>query len=200
MPGLCAATLSGFQEISGYKRHASTKDEFPQATYVRDGIGILASRILFQERQDIGLGIYTRLAFGDQSVHVCNMHGISRPVEKLDNPARLAQSAALIEALDEVEDPEDPVVVGGDLNVDLDTESVQAFPRHGYRHLIREYGIETTRNRYAWERFPDTRQYHSNYVFTKGVLVASFSIRQELVADNLAMELVLQGRRVPVQS
>ncbi len=192
MPDLCTATLPDFHKITAYKQHASSEDEFPQANYVKEGLGIIASKILFQDRSDIGLGIYTQVAFGDGSLHLCNMHGISRPVDKRDNPPRLAQSDALIQFFDGIENPEDSIVIGGDLNLSPDTQSIQIFSKSGYRDLISDYGIATTRNHYAWDRFPATPHYHSDYVFTKGASVADFGVAEDLISDHLAMVLEVE--------
>lgn len=192
MVGICKTILSDdFEEISAYKKN-NESDFFPSATYVRKDRDIIASNPLFHDRKDVGLAIQTEIAFGDGSLHICNVHGVSRPNSKQDNPARKEQSAELIKPYAHIEDP---VIIGGDFNLFPDTESIQAFQANGYRDLIQEYGIQTTRNHYAWERFPDTPHYFSDYVFVKGgISVTRFSVLDDEVADHLPMLLEVEAQ------
>lgn len=189
---LCQVALKGFQTISAYKRIGETEDEFPQATYVRPDLQILASRLLLSDQVDTGLGIDVEVPLGQGTARICNWHGVSRPVHKLDNPTRLKQSAELIRSY---EDVEGPVIIGGDFNVFPDTESIRTFSDNGYEDLIRRYNITNTRNRYAWERFPDTPQYYSDYVFARGgLLVRQFTVPDTLISDHLPMILEVEER------
>lgn len=181
MPDICTQLLTEYEEISDYKR-VSEDDEFPQSTYVRNDIEIISSGTILKEETGTGLGLYIRVKRGKQDWNVCNLHGTSRPVNKLDDPVRIRQSLGVI---DFFKDKDDPVIIGGDFNLFPDTKSIQMFSGAGYEDLIKQYGITTTRNHYAWDLYPDTPQHFSDYVFTKGaVSVREFSVPQALVSDH----------------
>lgn len=185
MKRACAGVLSGYKEISDYK-YISEHEHFPQVIYVRKDIEVLSAGSLMHDDMDRGLAIYVKVRVDGGEMYVCNVHGKSRPVEKLDDPGRLAFSHALI---DFFADKDAPVVIGGDFNLLPETHSVRMFERAGYRDLIGGFDIDTTRNRLVWDRYP-VKMYYSDYVFLSDkVQLVDFSVPKNEVSDHLPMLL-----------
>ena len=77
--------------------------------------------------------------------------------------------------------------MGGDFNLFPDTKSLELIREAGFRDLIQEFSISTTRNRYAWEKYP-TKYLFSDYVFVSSSLtVQSFEVPTVEVSDHLPM-------------
>lgn len=183
---LFAEVLPGHRLAGTARKIADLRDGFAQATYVAAGIEAGKSEaVLARRMRRCGLGLCTPVRFGGGFLHVLNFHGLAQPGAKLDDPDRLRQSHGL---LDFLEGRPGPKIVGGDFNLMPETESVRMFMAHGYRDLVAEYGIKTTRNRLIWEKFPDSKQYFSDYVFTSPeVRVEDFQVPQNEVSDHLPL-------------
>lgn len=185
MQRLCAQVLPNYSVYTDRKFITDT-DDFPQTTYVRRDIVVASSGSILKDHPRTGLGLYVELKVGMERLFVCNFHGMSRPVDKLDNPDRILQTTTLLEFFKE----EKSVVIGGDFNAFPETESIRMFHERGYQDLINEYGITNTRNRYVWERYPDTKQYYSDYAFlSPAVRCLEFTVPDNEVSDHLPLEL-----------
>lgn len=124
---------------------------------------------------------------------IVNLHGNSEPAHKRDTEKRLAQSGTVIDFLRT--QPGEHIVMG-DFNLFPDTESVRLFERAGYRNLITEYGITTTRGTNLRTLFPEYAngphgfQDFADYTFVShGVTVQEFSVPDVPVSDHLPMIL-----------
>lgn len=178
--------FTDYQELSDYK-YVTDEDDYPQVTLVRNGIEIISSESLFSDDNELGLTLYTALKVGEKQFHLCNVHGNARPNNKLDSPGRIKQSEAFIERF---KDTSDPVIIGGDFNIERETESVKMFARHNYRDLISDYKIKTTRNHWAWDKYPGNELYYSDFVFTNsGIDVKNFTVIGNEISDHLPMIL-----------
>jgi len=182
--------LPGFRLTSAYK-FIVTDEDFAQATYVREGLEQGTAEVLFErEPFRCGLGICTPVRFGEDVLQVINFHGLSKPGAKMDDPDRLRQSRGLIEFM---AGKPGPKIIGGDLNLMPDTESVGMFAKNGYRDLIADFKIPTTRNRLVWDKYPDSKQYYSDYVFVSPeVKVKEFSVPQNEISDHLPLIVDIQ--------
>ena len=190
MKRACADVLSEYKEISDYK-YISEHEYFPQVIYVRKDIEVLSSGSLMHDDMDRGLATYVKIRVNGGEMYVCNVHGKSRPVEKLDTPERLAFSGGLINFF---AGKDAPVVIGGDFNLLPETESISMFERAGYRDLIRGCDIDTTRNRLVWDRYPVKMDY-SDYVFLSDkVQLVDFNVPKNEVSDHLPMLLEIDMR------
>ncbi len=186
---LCRDILPNYQEITAYK-YVAEDDDFPQGIYVNKNITLLSSGTLLKRQTHSGLGIYVRVRLGHNDLYICNFHGLSRPVDKLDNPDRLKQSRRLI---DFFKDKTGLKIIGGDFNLSPNTKSLQMFKENGYRDLIKEFEIPSTRNRLVWEIHPDNKQYYSDYVFVSpGVKIKNFSVPNIEISDHLPLILELE--------
>ena len=129
---------------------------------------------------------HVRVKRGDGYVWINNMHGLALPGSKLDTPNRIRQSESI---LAEMEKQEGERILGGDFNLELQTESVLMFEKNGYRNLIREYNIQTTRSdlnraKYAKEDW----QYYADYAFVSSDMkVAKFEVPNVNVSDHLPL-------------
>lgn len=138
------------------------------------------------ESMDTGLAIVTEVQVGECRVWICNVHGRSQPKEKRDDAGRIRFSNELIQYF---ENKEGPVVIGGDFNLFPDTQSIQMFSERGYRDLVNEFAIETTRNHLAWDRFPVKMKY-SDYIFLNDkVALTGFSVTENEVSDHLPLAI-----------
>ena len=120
-----------------------------------------------------------------------NVHGQPQPGHKLDTPERIAQSKGLLRyaAHDDI-----PTVFMGDFNLLPEAHSVKLFTSTGYRDLISDYAIATTRNQHAWQRYPDNQQLRADYAFTRlnNLFDYDFSVDDVPVSDHLPLALTLR--------
>lgn len=181
--------LFGYKEISDYK-FISDHDNFHQSIFIKDSITIMSSGSLISIGMDRGLAIYAKLKIGQDIMYVCNVHGIARPGNKLDNPGRIQQSSGIIEFF---KDKQEPIVIGGDFNLNPETNSVKMFEEHGYTDLIKQFDIKTTRNHFAWDKYPNNKMYYSDFVFINNkVTCESFQVPNNEVSDHLPLILEIK--------
>jgi endonuclease/exonuclease/phosphatase family metal-dependent hydrolase len=182
---LCGDLLKDYKELTASK-FVTKADNFRQAIYIKRNISVISSGTILADQENCGLGLYAELQKGDKTMWICNFHGMSRPVDKHDTPGRLLQSERLIAFFKD----KDFVVIGGDFNIFPENKSEQMFEKHGYRDLIKEFEIKTTRNQNAWDRYPN-KQYYSDYVFTShAIKLEGFEVVDNLVSDHLPMHVI----------
>lgn len=191
MKDICKSILTDYDKVVAEKSMTNQGHLF-QATYVNKKIRILSSGVLLATLPGSGLGIYTHVRYGQSEVHVCNIHGIALPPNKLDNPDRLEQSRGVIDFL---KDKPGPKIIGGDFNLFPETESVKMFEQNGYKNLIKDFEIKTTRNQVAWDRWPGNKQDYADYVFINSeVEIKSFSVPDVPASDHLPLILIAEFR------
>ena len=179
-----AKALAGYYEISDYK-YINELDFFPQSIFIKNGIKLVSSGALAADDMNVGLVVYAELEVNNTHLFICNVHGMARPGEKLDTPDRLRFSTNLI---DFFKDKNTPIVIGGDFNLEPTTKSITTFEANNYRDLIKDFGIETTRNHFAWDRYPDSKLYHSDYVFLNNKIhLKDFIVENNEISDHLPM-------------
>jgi endonuclease/exonuclease/phosphatase family metal-dependent hydrolase len=187
---LCADILPGYSEFFGYK-FVAENDQPSQATYVKNNIEVVSSGKLFEGQSNTGLAVFVQLRIGMKDLYVCNFHGLSRPIDKLDSPGRLLQSQSLINHFASISGD---VIIGGDFNAFPETKSITMLENSGFKNLIKDYDIKNTRNRFVWDRYPDhEKQYYSDYVFvSQNVVVKSFSVPNIEVSDHLPLIMTIE--------
>lgn len=186
---LCRELLPDFTEFSAYKKIEG--DDYPQATYVSKKIKEVEFEEVLEGQMDCGLGVDIKIPIKDKNIHICNFHGRCYPGHKLDNPERLKQSEGLVEFF---KDKKGLKIIGGDFNLLPNTKSIQMFKENGYRDLIKDFNVKTTRNRLAWESYPNNPQYHSDYVFVSSdVKVKDFSVLDIEISDHLPLILEIKA-------
>ncbi|MFA5945808.1 MAG: endonuclease/exonuclease/phosphatase family protein [Patescibacteria group bacterium] len=142
--------------------------------------------------------LYIRLKLGSSMLNICNIHGVSEPANKLDTPKRIAQSQKILDMMSKL--PGESVVMG-DFNLFPETESIKMFERAGYRNLVVEYNIKTTRGSHMRKLHPQHEhgkygfQEFADYTFVSpGVHVQSFEVPDEPVSDHLPMILEIDQK------
>lgn len=186
----CAHLLASYQEISDYK-YISDNDNFPQSLFIKKGIEVVSSGTLFADDLSVGLAVYAEVKRDDSHIYICNVHGRARPADKLDTPQRQKFSADIIEFF---KGKYAPVVIGGDFNLEKTTKSIETFRKNNYRDLISEFAIRTTRNHFAWDRYPGNEMYYSDYVFINDKIhLKSFTVQENEVSDHLPLILEIEA-------
>lgn len=178
--------------LPGFARHTYDKPfegriRFTLATYVKKPLVVDMEHALLADIPDAGGALMTRIQALGTSLLVVNVHGISFPNSdnKLDTAGRIEQSKAIIVSL---YGTNTPAIIGGDFNLLPESRSIRMFAQAGYRNLVLEYHIATTRNKLAWERFPGNEQYYADYVFTNPMTpVRRFAVPQVEISDHLPL-------------
>jgi endonuclease/exonuclease/phosphatase family metal-dependent hydrolase len=180
---ICDSLLANYTKVFAHKPLLNGQG-FSQAIYLRKDITILSSQTLLNEYPDCGFCLYTNLQYHGEEIHLCNVHGIPHPGDKLDTTMRIRQSSDIIDSL---QDKQGLKIIGGDFNLLPNTRSIRIFEENNYRNLIEEHVIDTTRNALAWKNYP-TKQYYADYIFTnKDVLITDFSVLKNEISDHLPM-------------
>lgn len=185
----------GKKVLANYALFSTDKDVFgedgcSQSTFVKNEIEVLNSEVILTANINIGAGLCSQIQVNNKIFNIASIHGVSRPGDKLDNPNRIEQSKRIIEFMNKFNEAK---LIGGDFNLDFNTESIKMFEDSGYRNLIKEYKIETTRNRLAWDLYPNNKQSWADYLFVSpDVKVKSFEVPQNKVSDHLPLVLEIE--------
>jgi len=131
---------------------------------------------------------YIRFENKEQFFTVCNVHGKAFPGHKLDTDIRLAQSKKII---DFAKQEKGKVIIGGDFNLLPQAKSITMFEEAGFKNLISEFKITSTRSELNYSKFkPEERQYFADYVFVSpGVTVKNFRAPNVEISDHLPLIL-----------
>ncbi|MFA5026155.1 MAG: hypothetical protein WC503_06645 [Candidatus Shapirobacteria bacterium] len=184
----CREILPDYIQISTEKSIVDEEGMF-QATYVRSNYKILNSEPILGIDPNVGLGLYTQITNGDKLWNIASIHGVARPGNKLDNPKRLEQSNGIVDFMAKIDGTK---LIGGDFNLDKNTESVKMFEKNGYRNLIEEFGIDMTRNHLSWDLHPQ-KQLWADFLFvTSEVKVKSFEVPKNEVSDHLPLIIEIE--------
>lgn len=124
---------------------------------------------------------------------VITAHGAAHPAHKLDTPKRIKQSQIII---DEAQKTTSPKIIIGDFNLFPETKSIQLFTKNGYRDLISDFSITTTRGTHMRKLFPEYEngkygfQEFADYTFTSPeIKINSFEVPDLPLSDHLPMIL-----------
>ena len=137
--------------------------------------------------------LYIGLSINDQPLTICCLHGASQPGSKLDTPDRINQSQKVIDFL---KDRPGEKIVMGDFNLLPETESIRMFEPAGYRNLVNDFKISTTRgtkHKQLYPEFAGDYQEYADYTFvTPGVKVTNFEVPDVPISDHLPMILEIE--------
>lgn len=165
--------------------------------YIRRDMDVIDVTRVYLDVAYAGFGLRCKLADGlGQEVAITGVHGNPRPGHKLDTDLRLGFSKHLINTA--LQDSADTEVIVGDFNLLPHTESVKMFTNHGFRNLIHEYEIPSTRNELAWRKYPEhMRQYFADYAFVRGGGASyDFMVDDVVVSDHLPMIVGINSRAI----
>lgn len=172
----------------GYFRPAY-KDFYGLATFVKkdlavqeEGDVVIYENNNAEQRGRHGRNLqYVRTKYKEQNLLIANVHGLWNGMGKTDTDERISQSQKIKEFLSK---QLEPIILVGDFNLNPDTKSL-AIVSEGFRDLIREYNITSTRTSlYTKEgKFAD-------YAFVSpNIEVRDFKVLPEEVSDHAALYL-----------
>jgi endonuclease/exonuclease/phosphatase family metal-dependent hydrolase len=179
--------LDNFNEFHAKKQ--TRGDRFDQSIFVRKTLHVEEYGNLLEETDGTGLGQWVTIINGGKKLTVCNFHGMPRPGDKRDTRERIFASEFLMQwGRDTV-----PCIIMGDFNLRETSESVEMFERNGFRNLIKEFKIETTRNHHVWDQYPNDVLMYSDYAFVSPeVEVVHFEVLPDIVSDHQPLLLEIQ--------
>ena len=182
----CLDQLRDFNYVTNNK-WTNDFDKYSNATFFQKKYINTDTQAIGELDENVGLGLFTCLKTpNNQTINLCNFHGHARPGDKQDTPFRLRQSQLIIDFFKNLSTPK---VVGGDFNLDINTKSVSIFEENGYRNLIKEFNIPTTRNKIVWDQYVDKQLYADFLFVSPDVKVVNFSVPNLLISDHLPMIL-----------
>lgn len=166
------------------------------ALFVRENIPVTKVESVFVSGPSTGVGkfpysLLRNIQFAEvvaegRPLTIFNFHALLDDGNKRDTPVRLEQFRKVRDLLGGVGHAK---IFCGDLNVYPDTESIRMFSEAGMKDLIKDFGVQTTRN----DRYSGVKEYAdyiSDYAFTSpGVRVRSFTALPDEVSDHLALVL-----------
>jgi len=182
----CLDWLKDYQYFIDKKR-INQKDEFVNCTFVKKNFSVSNIKTIGQGDLNIGLGLFTKIEISNNKIiNLCNVHGHARPGDKQDNPDRLHQSQLIIDFFKNLTGLK---IIGGDFNLDFGTKSVQMFEDNGFKNLIKEFKIQTTRNEMSWRKYKN-KQLFADYVFVSpDIKIKKFSVPNNEISDHLPLIL-----------
>ncbi len=185
----CLDQLKDFQYVTNSK-WINDFDKYSNSTFFQKKYTNIDTKTIGEPDKNVGLGLFTCLKTpNNQTINLCNFHGHARPGDKLDNPDRLRQSQLIIDFFNNLSGPK---IIGGDFNLDFNSKSVSMFEDHGYRNLIKEFNIPTTRNEIAWAQF-ENKQLYADFLFiSPDIKVTNFTVPNVLISDHLPMILEIE--------
>ncbi len=141
----------------------------------------------------LGYNALSMTLAGDRPVTVINLHGNALPDHKLDDPVRTEQTRRILEFCKTLNGE---IIICGDFNSLPGIDSIVAFEKNGFRDLIKDHNIQTTRGSLMRELHPEFEhgkygwQEYADYVFvTPGINVTSFEVPDEPISDHLPLIL-----------
>ncbi len=136
---------------------------------------------------------YVQMKINGRILTVCNFYGAPYPGTKLDTPERLLQSR---KALDFLSEQEGEKIVVGDFNLLPQTKSITMFEEAGFRNLIKDFSIKTTRGSLnkkmnpQYANTPQGFQEFADYAFvSSGISVSDFKVPDISISDHLPLVL-----------
>jgi endonuclease/exonuclease/phosphatase family metal-dependent hydrolase len=147
--------------------------------------------LYYNHSGDNGFAQYILVKKNGKKLHILSVHGKTHPGHKFDTAVRVKQSERIIEFM---KDKEGAKIIGGDFNLMPYTKSIDIIEKAGYRNLIKEFKIKSTRNRISWEQFKDRpgfiKQFFADYVFTsEEIKVNAFRVPDVEISDHLPLIL-----------
>jgi endonuclease/exonuclease/phosphatase family metal-dependent hydrolase len=112
-----------------------------------------------------------------EPITVVNVHGLWNGKGKTDTDERIEQSQKIVNFIKTIKIK---VILCGDFNLRLDTQSLAMIEGTGLRNLIREYNIPSTRTSLYGK--PEK---HADYIFTSPeIKIRHFSVMPDEVSDH----------------
>lgn len=160
--------------------------QYGQSTFFKNTITVVSEEKKAISNRWVGQIIKYSLKIENKDITLLNVHGVSRPGNKLDTDIRIEQSKKILNMAKGTT----PIIIGGDFNLFPETQSIKMFENSGYKNLIKDFNITNTRNKLSWDQFPDevakfSKQYFADYCFiSPEVKVKSFTVPNVEVSDH----------------
>ena len=123
---------------------------------------------------------YVTLEIGNELLTIINFHGLWNGKGKTDTEDRLQQSKNILDFMRTLNGKR---IICGDFNLLPDTQSIQMFERAGFKNLIKEFGITSTRT-----SFYTKPEKYADYIFvTSNIKINRFTILSDEVSDHAAL-------------
>ncbi len=120
---------------------------------------------------------YIKTFINKKPVTIINFHGLWNGKGKTDTEDRIQQSKNILEFVKKLDED---CILCGDFNLLPDTESVKLFEKNGFKNLIKEYKIISTRT--SFYKKPER---HADYIFTtKGINIKNFEVLPDEISDH----------------
>jgi len=178
--------LKDFNSIN-ISKELEDSTSFNLETFVNKKYENFKFEILENNNLHTAPAIFLEIDSGNSKWNILNFHGSHLPANKLDSEDRLSASQRIIEYLKKKTGRK---IIGGDFNLLPNTESIIIFEQNGYKNLIKDFNIQTTRNENAWKLYPNNKQLYADYVFvSKDVEVKNFTVISNEISDHLPMLL-----------
>lgn len=191
--------IRGYDLDGTYSHKVNFDVAFGLGLFVKDSIKVKSTgqRVLYDDKTGIlkadfsNLPVYLQfLDFesGSKDFIICNFHGIPKPGNKLDTPARIDQSKKILNFLSTKKSAQ---ILTGDFNLMPNTQSIHLLEEK-LTNLIEKYNIKITRSRLS--PFWGKRDFQSfaDYTFvSKDVQVKNFEVPDVEISDHLPMILEL---------
>jgi endonuclease/exonuclease/phosphatase family metal-dependent hydrolase len=159
---------------------------FNIATYINKKFNNFSFEILEDNLSETTPAVFLEVEDGNSKYNILNFHGQPKPGTKLDTKEREEASKRII---DFIKEKSGEKIIGGDFNLLPNTQSILAFENSGYKNLIKEFNIKTTRNNNAWKHYED-KQLFADYVFvSKNLKIKKFEVIENEISDHLPIIL-----------
>ena len=173
--------------------HPHHLDDYGLMTLVSKELEVVESGDVFvhRERGDIPEGDIGHHARNVQFVTVrtpqgllgvMSFHGLWNGQGKGDSPDRLAQSRRLLDFLCS---RREPFLLCGDFNLAPDATSMRMLAEAGFRNLVAEYGVSSTRT----SLYPRPERFADYAFVSPGVEVRDFRVLPDEVSDHAPLML-----------
>ncbi len=125
---------------------------------------------------------YITIQDGNRLLNILNVHALWNGQGKTDTEDRLLQSQNILKGISEMKGG---VILTGNLNLGIDTESLKIIERLGLRNLIKEFGITSTRSSlYKYD------EKYADYTFVSPeITVKEFKVLSDVVSDHSPLYL-----------
>ncbi len=134
---------------------------------------------------------YIQLLIDNQTLTICDVHGTAFPIDKLDSDQRIEQSKKI---LDFVNNLPGEKIITGDFNLFPNTKSIGMFEENGFKNLVKDYNIQTTRGSLIKKLHPEyftngrIPQEFADYTFVSpGIQVKNYTVPDLPISDHLPL-------------
>lgn len=120
---------------------------------------------------------YVSFEYKGKKINIINFHGLWTGNGKGDSDSRIKQSENIVKFLKTLSGE---IIFCGDFNLKIDTESLKILEEFGFRNLIKENNITSTRTSF----YTKTERLADYILITNGIKVNDFKVLPDEVSDH----------------